>query len=165
MKTIFSAAFIILCFVAWSCKNSNTSKIPSPDSPSVVQIANKVHVAADTAMLEGTWYLQPVLASDAAGSRTPVVTFNVKNKTFSGSTGCNKMSGHFMVTDSTIAFDQNMILTKMACPGYNEKAFVENLLRINNYKFEKDELLLMVDVTIMSRWKKQPPSTPTQEKS
>jgi len=164
MKTLFILAFAVLSGIAWSCKNSNAPKVPSADSPSIVATAKAI-TPADTNMLDGTWYLQPTLASDAAGARTPTIIFNLKNKSFSGTTGCNRMSGHFMVTDSTIGFDEKMMLTKMACPGYNEKVFIENLLRVNTYKFEKDALLLMVDVTVISRWKKQPPSKQVNEKS
>jgi heat shock protein HslJ len=40
----------------------------------------------------------------------------------------------------------------MSCVGYNEEAFLKNLVRINGYKIQDGMLVLMVDGTEVSRW-------------
>jgi len=62
------------------------------------------------------------------------------------------MSGTFNYTDTTLSFNKDIVSTKMACVGYNEKAFLENLLRTNTYKLENGILILMFEETELSRW-------------
>jgi len=106
----------------------------------------------DSAVLGGRWYLQAVLPSDTATGKTPTISFDTKKLTFSGHTGCNRMSGSFTYTDTSLAFNERITTTKMACPGYNEDAFIKSLLRANTYKLEKGVLILMFDATELSRW-------------
>jgi len=40
----------------------------------------------------------------------------------------------------------------MACPGYNEKAFLDNLLKTNRYRIKNGVLQLMYNTTILSNW-------------
>ena len=115
---------------------------------------------ADTNRLDGTWFLQPVLASDTATGKIPTLIFNVNTSRFSGHTGCNNMSGRFEMSGKTLRFDSNLITTKMACPGYNERAFIKSLLRANGYKFDNGVLILLFDATELSRWTRQPPRGP-----
>jgi heat shock protein HslJ len=62
------------------------------------------------------------------------------------------MRGTFKKTDSSLLFSPQIITTKMACIGYNEPAFLKNLLRTNRYKIEKGVLILLYDATELSRW-------------
>lgn len=109
-----------------------------------------------TATLNGTWYLQPVLPSDTGALKTPQLTFDLATNKFTGSTGCNSMSGTFIRTDSTLEFNENILLTKMACTGYNERAFIENLLRTNSYRFKNGLLVLQFNETELSKWGREP---------
>src|SRR5690348_14549271 len=109
---------------------------------------------ADDTTLAGTWVLQPVLPSDTAAGKVPTLTFNLATKKFSGNTGCNQMSGHFFLKGDSLTFDENMITTRKACEGYNEKAFIGNLIKTNRYKIEDGVLQLMSDQTILSKWKR-----------
>ena len=108
----------------------------------------------DDTTLAGTWVLQPVLPSDTATGKVPTLTFNLPTKRFSGNTGCNAMSGHFFLSGDSLTFDENMITTKKACEGYNEKAFIGNFIKTNRYKIEDGVLQLMSDQTILSKWKR-----------
>ena len=110
---------------------------------------------ADTA-LNGEWFLIPVLASDTAAGKFPSIRFNVAKGTFTGNTGCNRMSGAFKRTDSSLIFSERIILTKMVCTGYNEAAFVTTLLSTNRYKREDSVLVLMFNQTDLSRWTRKP---------
>lgn len=112
----------------------------------------------DSNTLNGRWYLQAVLPSDTAAGKTPTISFDLAKNSFTGNTGCNRMNGTFRKTDTSLVFNERIVTTKMACPGYNEPAFLKSLLRTNNYKFERGTLILMFDATELSRW------TRTQEK-
>lgn len=129
------------------------SSVVSGDS--IYTIKNE-KVIADTSSLNGQWFLQPILASDTAAGRIPELRFNLSSHSFSGNTGCNTMRGSFGKTDTSLVFNQNMVLTKMACTGYDEAAFIKSLLRTNRYKFEKGVLVLMFDATEISRWSRKP---------
>jgi len=114
------------------------------------------HVIADTATLNGQWFLQPLLPADTALGKIPVLNFNLAARNFSGNTGCNNMHGSFQKTDTSLTFSQDIVTTKMACTGYNEAAFIKNLLRTNSYKFDNGDLVLLFDATELSRWVRKP---------
>ena len=44
----------------------------------------------------------------------------------------------------------------MTCVGYNEAAFLQNLLRIDGYEFKKGMLILTVGGVEVSRWTRKP---------
>ncbi|RYG31071.1 MAG: META domain-containing protein, partial [Chitinophagaceae bacterium] len=71
-------------------------------------------------------------------------------------TGCNNMRGTFTSTDSSISISEQIISTKMACPGYNEDGFLKSLPKANHYRFENGMMILMLDATEVSRWSRQP---------
>jgi heat shock protein HslJ len=108
--------------------------------------------AAKNETLAGKWQLQPVLASDTASGKIPVLDFDLSKKRVSGNTGCNSLRGSFILKDDALNFSSNMISTKMACPGYNEKAFLDNLLKTNRYEIKSGVLQLMYNTTILSKW-------------
>ncbi len=137
MPTIFHPA-VIAALLAFAIPTGN-HKMPSQ--------LNK-----DDSSINGEWFLVPVLPSDVAGGKVPSIRFDVSKGIFSGNTGCNSMRGTFRKTDSSITFSDQIITTKMACIGYNESAFLKNLLRTNRYKIEKGELILLFDATELSRW-------------
>ena len=107
--------------------------------------------------LEGKWYLQPVLESDTATGHIPELQFDTRQGRMSGNTGCNRMSGDFTATDSTLHFSDKIITTRMFCAGYNETAFIQNLIRIDSYKFKKGWLILTADGVEISRWSREKP--------
>ena len=129
---------------------SNADSIPSPDSIPL----------KDTTTLAGQWFLMPVLPGDTAAGRLPRLQFNTLANKFTGNSGCNSMSGSYEITDTSLNFSERILLTKMACPGYNEEAFIKSLLRTNRYKFENGMLVLMFDQTELSRWTRKPANLP-----
>jgi heat shock protein HslJ len=132
--------------------------------PASTPLSNKTDTATpvaqvvsepDTTTLAGTWYLQPVLASDTATGRIPFLRFEISKKTrVSGNTGCNNLNGEFWFSDkdSSLSFNEKFVTTKMACTGYNEQAFLKSLLSANHYRLKKGMLILMSDQTELSRW-------------
>jgi heat shock protein HslJ len=140
-----------------SCNSSPNNHLPVNDSTEATKKDTPIAQAPvltqkDTTKLSGLWFLQPVLASDTATGKIPRLEINLESKRFTGNTGCNDMSGTFDFTDTTLQFNQRIVTTKMACVGYNEKAFLESLLRTNSYKLQNGILILMFDQTELSRW-------------
>jgi len=107
--------------------------------------------------LTGKWYLVPATDADTATGKLPDISFDIKESKFSGNTGCNRMSGTFIATDSTLQFSDKMITTRMYCAGYNESPFLQNLLRVESYKFRKGVLVLLVGEIEVSRWTRKNP--------
>jgi heat shock protein HslJ len=117
--------------------------------------AQKGNAPSGKSGLQGKWFLIPVLASDTAAGRIPTIVFDVAHGHFSGNTGCNSMRGNFRATDSTLAFDEQVITTKMFCVGYNENAFLKNLIRCNGYKIKNGHLILMAEGGEVSQWSRK----------
>ena len=108
--------------------------------------------AADSTTLNGSWLLQPQLASDTAAGKIPRINFDVATARFTGNTGCNSMNGRFEKNGNSLVISRQVITTKMACMGYNEKAFLDNLFRVNRYEIKDGVLLLKEDETVLFRW-------------
>jgi heat shock protein HslJ len=153
-----------------SCNSSPNNRLPAYDSTNEAikdtPLAQApAPVQQDTTKLGGLWFLQPVLASDTATGKIPRLEFNLSGKRFTGNTGCNNMSGSFDFTDTTLQFNHRITTTKMACVGYNEKAFLESLLRTNSYKLQNGILILMFNQTELSRWTRKVAPKPVINKA
>jgi len=141
-----------------ACQQSDT-KNTVKDTAATALSTTKVPQAPDTTVLDGPWYLQPVLASDTATGKAASLRLDLKKGRFTGNTGCNNMNGKFWysATDSSISFSDKLITTKMACPGYNEKAFLKSLMLTTHYRLRHGVLTLLAeDNTELSRWERKP---------
>lgn len=137
-----------LCVMAChssSRQHANNDTLKS-NTDSVITIA-----PVDTS-IEGHWYLQPQLPSDTSAGRIPQITFTVTENKFFGNTGCNSMTGMFVKKGDSLRFDERMVSTRMLCTGYNEKAFIDNLLRTNRFEIKNGVLLLLENQTVLSKW-------------
>jgi heat shock protein HslJ len=153
---------LIAGFLACNGTESTANNTPSTDSSSAP--ADTAIALKDTTSLAGPWYLIPVLPTDTGAGRTPQLIINLSEKTFAGNTGCNSMSGSFDYTDSSLVFNERIMMTKMACTGYNEQAFIKNLLRTNRFRFDEGALVLMVEEQELSRWSRTPTKPPVSNK-
>jgi heat shock protein HslJ len=163
----------ILAMGLLACNNSADSKQPANDS-TAASLIDTPHsdprsgadtTIKDTTSLAGTWFLQPVLTSDTATGHIPRLQFNLNDRKFTGHTGCNNMSGTFEYTDTSLVFSQRITTTRMACVGYNEKAFLDNLLRTNRFHLENGMLILLFDETELSRWTRKVTPKPVSNKT
>ncbi len=153
---LFSCLFI----TAATCNNSlpaaknnvDTNIVRNDSVPSNAE-------AQQNETISGEWQLQPVLASDTATGRIPKLNFDLKENRINGNTGCNSFGGNFILKDAALSFNPNMISTKMACLGYNEKIFLDNLLKTNRYEIKQGILQLMYNTTILSYWVRQQDTT------
>jgi heat shock protein HslJ len=156
MKNIGAACLLFLL----ACQNTGCGNSSQP-SDTVIAAATPAPPpsAPDTTNLGGRWYLQPVLPSDTAAGKTPWLDLDLDQSRFTGNTGCNSMHGkfYFSKTDSSLAFGNKIALAKMACPGYNEPAFLKSLRNTARYKLHKDTLTLVGDDhSELSRWLRKP---------
>lgn len=95
--------------------------------------------------LKGNWELVLFPSSDKNfaeifGTRKPTIGF-VSN-VVSGTTGCNLYSGTYASGDSVLTFTSNFVVTKMACPGYEEQTFLNALNSVNRYHLKETQLEL-----------------------
>jgi heat shock protein HslJ len=119
-------------------------------------VADQPKKSTPNPKMSGKWQLIPALDSDTATGHIPEIQIDVKESKFSGNTGCNRMTGSFFAQDSaSIQFSDKMVTTRMFCSGYNESAFLQNLLRVNNYKFRKGLLIFCVGDIEVFRWKRK----------
>lgn len=110
--------------------------------------------------LSGNWELALFPTTDKTfdevfGQRRPYLQFDASNNKVSGSTGCNRLSGSFSTGKESFSFGNNMITTKMACPGYEESSFMNALLKTNKYKIENGQLKFFHDSTLVMAFSKK----------
>lgn len=147
MKHTFLIAVLSIVFACNSKSAVNAEEIKAT-------VTKNLEVKADTS-LKGTWQLQtrsevklPVAA--------PTLTINTSDNTFRGNTGCNNMSGTFTrERDNEIVFGPDIIVTKKACPNYNEKAFLTNFTQTNHYRIENGVLQLLNNDEVLTTWIRQ----------
>jgi heat shock protein HslJ len=158
MKSILSVCFFLLL----ACRQPSVglpaggadSAVANGSAPMATATMAQAVRTHDTTTLAGVWHLQPVLASDTATGKTPVIRFDLVKSHFSGNTGCNAMNGEFWYSsnDSSLSFSDKFAVTRVICQGYNEQGFIKSLKSANHYRFEKGTLILMSDNTELSRW-------------
>lgn len=87
-------------------------------------------------------------------SRIPSVTLNAGNLIFTGTTGCNSMSGSFNFNNKDIQFGRNIVTSKMSCNEYNETNFLSALKKADNYTLNGNMLELKQGTTKLLSFKK-----------
>jgi len=155
-----------------ACQEPATTTPPAPGGDSAASAAMAAKIAPapkpDSTVLAGEWYLQPVLPSDTAAGKTPVLRFDLKKSHFTGNTGCNNMNGKFWFSanDSSLSFSERLVTTRMACTGYNEKAFIKSLLRTTHYRVRNGVLTFLgEDNSELSHWARKPATQARTEKA
>lgn len=121
-----------------------------------LKLANKT----DTKNLTGTWELDYLAEpgksmQDLFQNQRPTITFDHKEKTFSGQGPCNRYSGTFTSENHKIDFGM-IASTKMACPTLaGESAYFKALDKANTYSIQENTLtFIMGDIAIL-RFKKK----------
>lgn len=166
MKILLTGCLCLLL----ACQDHPASQI-SParnDSSALKNAAATMTKTPDTTTLGGTWFLQAVLNSDTAAGKTPVLNLDLKKSRLTGNTGCNGMHGEFWYSDkdSSLSISEKLVTTKMACTGYDEKAFIKSLLHVSHYKLKNGMLILLAeDNAELSRWMRKPSAAPASLKA
>ena len=86
--------------------------------------------------------------------RIPSVTLNATNRVFTGTTGCNSMSGSFNFSKKDIQFGHNIVTSKMSCNEYNESNFISALRKADNYTLNGNTLQLKQGSTLLLSFRK-----------
>ena len=142
--------FFLLIILWQGCAISSTDVI-AIDSNNI-QAAGMMQTQPKPTTLSGKWNLIPALPADTATGRIPFLSFDTGSLKMNGNTGCNNIRGAYTTADGSLSFSKNIISTRMACAGYNEAAFLKNLLRVNRYQINGDTLQLMADAAPLSYW-------------
>jgi len=74
-------------------------------------------------------------------NRIPSISLNPTSLVFTGTTGCNSMSGSFNFSGSDIRINKNIVTSKMACNEYNESNFLDLLRRANSFTINNEGML------------------------
>lgn len=110
--------------------------------------------------LNGTWQLEYISGPRIAfqglyPDKKPFITFDNSDSSFSGNTSCNSYRGRFQADDQKILFGDDMVMTRMMCPGEGEPVFVTTLKKINRYAVHENSLTFMMDDIAMMRFSKK----------
>jgi heat shock protein HslJ len=72
----------------------------------------------------------------------------------------------FSANDSSLSFSDKIVTTRMACTGYNEKAFIKSLLLTTHYRLRNGVLTFLAeDNSELSRWARKPATLARSEKA
>lgn len=145
-------AGLTACHNAAPGSKSTTDGQATATTPTSGQL--KDTAALNDTSIAGEWQLQPQLASDTASGRIPHISFDVAINTFSGNTGCNSMRGTYVKSGDSLVFNKQLITTKMACIGYNENTFLNNLFRVNHYTIKNGVLQFMENENVLFKWER-----------
>ena len=110
-----------------------------------------------TTEVNGDWQL--VMFPAGTKTLTEIFTMNkpelrMENGHISGSTGCNRINGTYTLNGNSILFGNNLAITKMGCPNYDENVFLDAFNRVNKYRLQNNELMLMHDSTLLMTFSK-----------
>ena len=86
--------------------------------------------------------ITPAQSSNYHIPQKPYLSFYGSNETFSGFSGCNKLSGRYrMMGQSNINLEKAALSTRMACIGdYDENLFISMLHDVNGFNVENGQL-------------------------
>ncbi|MBD3581399.1 META domain-containing protein [Flavobacterium selenitireducens] len=97
--------------------------------------------------LDGNWVLEYVSGGDLGTlypGNPPTLFIDLKENRASGKNGCNNYSGPITVVGNKLNFSENMITTKMFCPGDGEKTFMGAIQKVNAYDISTDGKLQLM---------------------
>ncbi|MEO6455838.1 MAG: META domain-containing protein [Ginsengibacter sp.] len=146
MKNIFLV--VLLAVILFNCRSARPVT-----TPAVIEPAPEIAVEKTPGIkLNGKWELEKLWGSSNKWNVSPDININFDDKTFTGNTGCNSMSGKFTIKDNFISINKEIITTEMACAGYDERLFLSVLLKINRYVVDNNVLELSQDDIVLMRF-------------
>jgi heat shock protein HslJ len=111
-----------------------------------------------TSELNGDWEL--VVFPGSTKTLSEIFTMKrpeiqLENGSLTGSTGCNRINGTYTASGTSLQIGNNLAITKMGCPNYDENIFIEALNKVNRFEVRKNELMLMQDSVLLMTFAKQ----------
>lgn len=86
----------------------------------------------------------------------PALEFNLQESRYSGSSGCNRIGGTVALQGEAGVTLLPGLSTKMLCPGSIEPQFLAALYAVSQYRFEKDQLVLLdADLAELLRFRRK----------
>jgi len=145
MKVKIVLLVFVLCISACKTQTKTSASSPSAD------------MKADQALVEKYWKLvelngNPLTVSDHNEKEAHIIFKNETNR-FSGSAGCNRITGVYNLEKSGgIAFSQT-IVSRMMCLNMDiETQFLQVLETADTYTVGKDTLVLSKEKTPLARF-------------
>ena len=149
------------CFLTYNTPNGkfNLMFIQKPCTDASSREKHPITIAAlygkDTLMgcgmniydkrINGKWLLKKIngknIPTQLGQNNIPQVDINGELNTISGSTGCNRFSGKFVLRNYKVHMG-SMATTKIACPNAMESAFLAVFNHIISYQLSNNTLLL-----------------------
>ncbi len=138
--------------------------------PPYLYLAEKIDLnSAETestqsaAALQGTWEANivtgsPIPFEERYPNKKPSLVFDLSENRVSGSTGCNQFNGPVKIDGRKIKFSDQMVMTRMMCPGEGEPVFLKTLSSVNRFALNPNEstlTLLNGDIAVMRFSKKE----------
>ncbi|MBK9732828.1 MAG: META domain-containing protein [Chitinophagaceae bacterium] len=137
MKNLSIAATLIVAMFIASC---GTSSSTTSTETSTAKLSKTL-----TTLSETNWRLFSMNAQKANapdGGQIPTLSFDPRNMTVSGNSGCNTFSGAFTAEKDAVSFG-NLVTTRMSCPDMKmETAFLSALPNAKNYTIYEGKLVL-----------------------
>ena len=110
--------------------------------------------------LQGNWELNYISGKRIAfeglyPNKKPQVTFNLVTSEIMGNTSCNNFTSTYTLNAGSITIADPKKMTKMACQGEGENAFLDMMKKINRHSVSANTLNLLIgDVAVMRFEKK-----------
>lgn len=158
-KTVYYITLCLLMLLFSQCSTSKKSTEADAQGTNTHAVSAK---GKSTDSLQGTWkfdYFTMVHTDKKIlfPAQFPELTFDTRAKRFSGSSGCNSISGTYSVSGDNMTFNEPMIMTRMACNAMGEKSFIDYLKSVTRYTISGNTLQLITDlkpVIVMQRVQK-----------
>ena len=121
---------------------------------------NAAATSDNSTMLQGNWQLNYISGKRITfdglyPDNKPQITFNFIKNEVSGNTSCNKFSSSFTVNANSINIADPKAITRMACAGEGESAFLEMIKKVNKYSVSGNTLNFLIgDIAVMRFEKK-----------
>lgn len=110
----------------------------------------KTEAKAGKPTLHGSWVLEKIYGAKEPfkilfPTKTPNITFDLKENTVSGNNGCNSYNGPFRLKNGVLTIS-DLMSTRMFCEGVKEQLFMTTLKMTNSYKIDENgKLILLLD--------------------
>jgi heat shock protein HslJ len=136
------ACSVVFIFLLAGCVSNQINEQPAEQPRSFDSMENKVKTS-----FTGTHWLLDELGSRAwseVTDRPAYLLFN-PDRTMEGFSGCNKISGTFLLRDEMLQIER-VVQTRMACPGSMEGEYrlISALDKVRSYRIG-DNVLELID--------------------
>jgi uncharacterized membrane protein/heat shock protein HslJ len=95
--------------------------------------------------LTGTWLLDDISGEKNNWEKQPYIVVDLDEETFYANTGCNEISGSTRMRGEKVCFSDINYNSQKECEGYNEKSFIDAVIRCNGYTINQGKLSLTQD--------------------